>query len=193
MILWDLERPGPRGGLKANKKFLQRQHFDEIWHSDGQLAKEMGTRFVVLGSDKRLGTRSAFFKKYNFVHMSYTVERRLNILENLEHVGTNGWGKHRHNVLRKARFGLNIHQDNDLYIEPLRMALFAAYGLPIISETVYDSFPIKLLTANYDQLIDFCRLCLKDYLRLKELGKEIQYILCEKYNFGKVIKYKVKN
>lgn len=153
----------------------------------------MDSRFVVLGSDKRLGTRPAFFKKYNFVHMSYMVERRVNILGNLERVGTNGWGKHRHDVLRKARFGLNIHQDNDLYIEPLRLALFATYQLPIISETVYDSFPIKLITANYDQLEEFCRLCIKDYLRLKELGKEIQYILCEKYNFNKVVRNTVKN
>jgi len=36
LIFWDLERPKPRGGVEADKRFLDRQNFDEVWHSDYQ-------------------------------------------------------------------------------------------------------------------------------------------------------------
>src|SRR3990172_13115601 len=38
LIFWDLERPQPRCGKEADMRFLAKQNFDEIWHSDVQMA-----------------------------------------------------------------------------------------------------------------------------------------------------------
>ncbi len=51
-------------------------------------------------------------------------------------VATNSWGVERHNQLMASRIMLNIHQDMFQYIEPLRMVLAAAYGLPVLTELI---------------------------------------------------------
>ena len=66
IILWDLERPKPRGGIKADRRYLHSLGFDEIWHSDAQLAKDLGTKFVILGSDEKLDGKPFRFKRYDF-------------------------------------------------------------------------------------------------------------------------------
>lgn len=195
LILWDLERPTPRGGTKADRRLLSRQGFDEVWNSDVQLAKDLGTRFVILGSDERLGQKPSWIKWYNFAPMCYINDRREPILDRLKRVAPNGWGRERQKILSVSRFGLSIHQDSDLYMEPLRLALFAAYRLPVISEAVYDTFPLKgyLLTSPYDKLVEFCQECLLRYKELKELGKEINQKLCFDYRFKNMVKYACKN
>ena len=195
LIFWDLERPRPRLGIESDKRFLAKLNFDEIWHSDVQMAKDLGTRFVILGSDEKLGKSPFRFKQYDFVPMCYINGRRGIILEQLKRIAPNAWGKERQDILRGSKFGLTIHQDNDLYIEPLRLALFASYELPIISEEVYNAFPLSdyLLTSTYDNLVSFCLECLANYRHLKQLGKEVEQRLCFDYNFGNMVRYAVRN
>ncbi len=191
LILWDLERPKPRGGIRADRRYLHSLGFDEIWHSDAQMARDLGTKFVILGSNEKLGKSPFRFKRYDFAPMCYINGRRGAILEQLQRIAPNAWGRQRQDILRGSKYGLSIHQDNDLYIEPLRLALFASYELPIISEDTYDVPPLNeyLLTSTYDNLVNFCLKRLKDYKYMKELGKEIKQKLCFDYNFGNMVRY----
>lgn len=195
LVLWDLERPKPRGGIEADRRLLARQHFDEIWASDPQIAKDLGTRFVILGSDEKLGQKPAWFKRYNFVPMAYVNGRRGAVLEKLKGIAPNCWGKDRQKILSSSRFGLTIHQDNDLYYEPLRLALFAAYELPVISETIYDPFPLDdcLLTCDYDRMIDYCNFCAANYRQFRQFGKELKQRLCFDYRFKNTVEYVARN
>ncbi len=191
LITWDLERPHPRGGLESTKRLLHKQNFDEVWSSDYQLSKDLDSKFVILGSDEKLGKRPFLFKNYDFISLCHINGRRGRILEQLKNVASNGWGKYRQNRLRASKFGLTIHQDSDLYTEPLRLALFAAYELPIISENCYDCFPLNdlMLNATYDNLVDFCSDCLSNYKKLRHLGKEIKQRLCYDYRFKNMVEY----
>jgi len=198
LIFWDLERPRPRLGIEADKRFLDRLHFDEVWNSDPQLAKDLGTRFVIFGSDRGLGHSPAFFKKYNFAHMSYINGRRGVILEKLKGVAApNGYGPARHKILSASRFGLSIHQDNDLYYEPMRLALFAAYSLPTIIEYAYDYFPIGDCVQRFDFTnFDFAKYqdeYLKRYKEFIKLGRELHQRLCIDYRFKNVVEYVARN
>lgn len=195
VIFWDIERPHPRGGKEKAKGLLHKQNFDEIWCSDVQLARDIGARYVVLGSDEKLGARGSWYKKYDLAHMSYENGRRGAIFEQLKNVGPNGWGNKRRDILKHSKFGLSVHQDNDLYCEPLRLALFASYGLPTISESVYDPFPLAdcLLSARYDDIINFCNSCITNYKVLKDLGTLLKQTLCFDYRFVNMVEYAVKN
>lgn len=195
LIFWDLERPRPRLGIEADKRFLDSLHFDEVWNSDPQLARDLGTRFVILGSDKGLGHAPAFFKRYNFAHMSHINGRRGVILEKLKGVAPNGYGPTRHKILSASRFGLSIHQDNDLYYEPLRLALFAAYSLPTILETSYDTFPLSdcIKECDYKNLASSQDKSLKNYKRFIQIGHEFHQRLCVDYRFKNVVKYVATN
>lgn len=193
--MWDLERPKPRGGIAADKEYLKRKRFDEIWVSDAQLARDLQARFVVLGSDERLGHKPKWFKRFGFTHISYENGRRATVYEQLDRIGPNSWGSQRDKILRQTKFGLTVHQDNDLYTEPLRLAIFSAYNLPVISETITDAFPISdyLLTADYEYIAEFSKSCLKQYRQLKDLGNELTQKLCFDYKFKHMVEYAVRN
>ena len=195
LILWELERPKSRGGLKADRQFLDSLHFDEIWCSDAQMARDLSIRLVILGSDEKLGHRPFYFKQYDFVPMCFINGRRGVVLRQMKGIAPNAWGKKRENILRASRFGLAIHQDNNLYIEPLRLALFAAYELPVISEEVVDPFPLNdcLLICRYDKLINYCNFCIAAYKEFKGLGRELKQRLCFDYRFQNVVEYVARN
>jgi hypothetical protein len=137
LIIWNLERPAGSGSTGQYAKdcfeWFHSRLVDEVWVSDPALADETMLRYVVLGSDYGLGEVSED-KEYDFAHMSVTIPRRANIYKEFGSIGPNCWPPKRNDVLKKSRFALNVHQDNYPFCEPLRIALFAAYGLPIISE-----------------------------------------------------------
>lgn len=199
LIFWDLERPMPRLGIEKHKQFLDSLGFDEIWHSDPKLAKDLKTRFVILGSDERLAKTFIWERPYNFALMAYLNDRRKEIVKDIVGVAPGYWGVGRQMVLEAARFGLNIHQDDDLYYEPLRFALFAAYGLPIISEVVYDGFPLDwgLLQCNYNRLVEYCNFLASNYRNsedyYKALGNHNKRKLCYDYRFRGVVEYVARN
>lgn len=63
-------------------------------------------------------------------------------------VAPNGWGVERHRRLQQSKFMLATHQDGFPYIEPLRFALAAAYGLLVLSEYCEDLHPYKGYALN---------------------------------------------
>lgn len=193
LIQWNIERPSGSAGSVGNYARRQRQLinervFDEVWVSDRRLADETQLRFVILGSDEALGEPSQE-KRYDFCHMSYQVPRRVGVYKHFDEnrIGHNCWPPERDEVLRQSRFALNIHQDIHPFQEPLRFALFAAYGLPIISESIYDMWPWSdetMITVSYDSLVQRLRQALtEDYEPYKEMGMRAREMMCKTYRF----------
>lgn len=201
LIQWNLERPSGSAGSVGHYAARQRQliydrFFDEVWVSDRRLADETQLRFVVLGSDEGLGEPGEE-KEYSFCHMSYEVPRRSNIYKHFmtAEVGPNCWPPERDDVLKKSKFAVNIHQDIHPFQEPLRFALFAAYGLPIITETIYDAYPWSeefMLFTGYDGIVGKIKQALGDnYERWREMGFLARLRMCGEFQFGKVVRQAV--
>lgn len=211
LILWNLERPsgsaGSVGQYGRNARMLMggiwedtgqpsgMRFADEVWVSDRKLAEDQNLRFVVLGSDEGLGEPGSD-KEYNFCHMSYEVPRRVSIYKHFQNIGANSWGAERDQVLKRSKFALNVHQDIHWYQEPLRFSLFAAYGLPIISESLYDSYPWSdetMVTAIYDGLVGRMKQALtEDYAPYREMGLRARERMCGEFQFGKMVREAVR-
>ena len=196
LVLWNIERPSGSAGsvgnyAKRHRQLIYDRLLDEIWVSDRRLAEETQLRFVVLGSDEGLG-EPGNEKQYPFCHMSYEVPRRSNIYTRFNDVGPNSWPPERDEVLKASRFALNIHQDIHPFQEPLRLALFAAYGLPVVSETIFDAYPWDsdiAIFSGYDSIVSRLRQILdEDYEPYKQMGLRARERLCNEYQFGKVVR-----
>ncbi|MHC4271875.1 MAG: hypothetical protein ACYST2_06140 [Planctomycetota bacterium] len=201
MIAWNLERPAGSGSVPEYAKesmdwITKHRYADEVWVSDPALADETMLRYVTLGSDYGLGEISEE-KQYDFTHMSMPNPRRVQIYKhfNNEQIGPNCWPPKRDEVLKQSRFALNVHQDNYPFCEPLRLALFAAYGLPVISETLKNSFPYggDIQQFPYHDLAHGLKSALNDdYGKWKDMGMKLRKKLCEDLQFGNVIRQAIK-
>lgn len=212
IILWNLERPSGSSGsvgyhAEANRELIYKRYVDEVWVSDRRMAEETTMRYVTLGSHEGLGVVAPGViyahlqpgqpKHFQFCHMSYEVPRRQTIYKFFDQtqIGPNCWPPERDNVLAQSKFALNVHQDHHPFQEPLRFALFAAYGLPIISETIYDAYPWgedTMIFAGYDRLVAKVKEVISDdYFRYRELGRRAKELMCHEFEFGKVVRQAV--
>lgn len=202
IILWNIERPSGSAGSvgqygEANRELIYSRYVDEVWVSDRRLAEETTLRFVPLGSDEGLGQPGDGQKRYQFCHMSYEVPRRQTIYKffDKQAIGPNSWPPERDKVLQQSRFALNVHQDQHPFQEPLRFALFAAYALPIVSETIFDAYPWSdefMIFSGYDNLILKLREVLgDDYRKYREMGLRARERMCREFQFGKIVKQAV--
>lgn len=199
-ILWNLERP--IGWTKTlhdynvrTWKMIHDRWFDEVWISDRRLAEEAECRFVILGSHPDLGLPGPVDqKRYDIVHMSYVTNRRQSIYKRFAapQIGPNCWGEDRSLVLRASRFALNVHQDTHPFQEPLRFALFAAYGLPILSEEIFDSYPWSgetMVWDKYPNLAGHMAAMLENrYERWAQMGLRARELMCHRHQFGNVVR-----
>jgi hypothetical protein len=146
-------------------------------------------RYVTLGSDYGLGEVGED-KSYDFAHMSVTIPRRVNVYKEFNNIGQNCWPPERDEILKRSKFALNVHQDNHPYCEPLRFALFAAYGLPIISEILANGHPYSdIYQAPYHNLAGNLKSILTDdYEKWHDMGLKLRKRLCEDFQFGKVVR-----
>jgi hypothetical protein len=196
LIVWNLERPAGSGSTgnyaKDCFKWMETRIADEVWISDPMLADETQTRFVLLGSHPGLGELSDK-KSYDFCHMSLVNPRRTTIYKHFKdkfRIGPNCWPPERDEVLASSRFALNVHQDNYPFCEPLRFALFAAYGLPIISEILATGHPYNdVVTFSYHDLVAGLKVALNDdYDQWKARGAALHQRLCYDFQFGDIVR-----
>lgn len=216
LILWNIERPGGDGtvfqygqqqrylmyGLWENGEKVNEdgdtahgRFVDEVWVSDQRLADETHLRFVVLGSDEGLGSPGAD-KKYAFCHMSYVIPRREGIYSQFKNsnisIAPNAWPPERDEILKQTKFAVNIHQDQHPFQEPLRFALFTAYGLPIISEHIFDSRPWSdeyMIYSDYDNMPNKIREVLADdYEKYRAMGLRARLRMTQDFQFGKMVR-----
>lgn len=205
LIWWCLER-GPLNGDEP-------EYVDEIWISDRWYATLIPerSRFVVLGSDANLADgpmREPKDRIYAGVHLMYVWGRRQNLMERLykekvadRELGGSLWGSKRHDALSKSRFMWTVRQDDTFekkwpphvpvpvpIIEPLRFALAAAYGIPLISETAMDTYPyepgIDYVQADFWQFHNIVRQCLSEpYEKYWMMGERMRQKMCFDFNF----------
>jgi hypothetical protein len=202
LVLWCLERPSGAGGVgnyaRSNRSYIYDRYLDDVWVSDKHLASEASLTYVPLGSDYGLGEPGAVNDKiYDFTHMSAIVDRRARVY-NMFHrdsIGPNCWpwdeNPSRDEVLKKSRFALNVHQDQYPFQEPLRLALFAAYGLPVLTEEIVNAIPWNedICVFNpYDGIAGRLRQMIDNpYDRWYDMGMRARDYICKDFNFKKMV------
>jgi len=181
------------------------QYVDRVWVSDRELAKITGLHYAVLGSHPNFGEPGPVDgKRWDITHISALNGRRSWVLDDLSKnksykpevwddiISPNAWPPQRDDILKKSRFALNIHQDNGPFSEPLRFALFAAYGLPILSETILDAYPYGTDTMAFAQHHDLAntmrRMMHEPYDPWRELGLRCREMMTTEFEFGKMVR-----
>jgi hypothetical protein len=202
MIWWNLERPDvdtvpvldlPKNAVHASVDSVA-SIFDAIWVSDRYLASlnKMFT-YVVMGSDVRLANGPRMETKYDLCHMAYIWGRReiLNRLGGGWRVAPACWGVERDVVLRSSFAMINIHQTPAPAGEPLRIALSAAYRLPLITETLADPTPfhpdVHMVMMDYsraEETLTRWLTTLEGRQGLSSRGEALHQALCIDRTFG---------
>lgn len=211
---WALERPcgEPKNEkqkqdefIAGNLELLNKGYIDEVWFSDRNTAtyhKDPRAIFMPMGSDTNIfqGPKAWEIsnKRYDYIYLSYLTHRRSLVLDRLKEnfkmrERTNCWGNEREEGLRNSKFLINIHQDVHPMSEPVRLALAAAAGIPVISETIQDPFPMvpneHFIQGPWSDLLTIIKTQhTKNYHPLMEMGKKLHNLLCNDYKFGKSIK-----
>jgi hypothetical protein len=167
----------------------------EAWTGDAWHARLINARHVPIGGHigLNLDPDDCPEKEYDVVFMAYTdIHRRSMIKNALEARGLklapNGWGQERHDILARSRVMVHVHQHENIpTIAPLRWCIAAAYGLPIISESVNDRRPFgeyDFMTCDYDRLADFITAQLKEqHDDLSRYGDYLRNTLCKVLTF----------
>ena len=160
-VFWNLERPDARQkpGVTVDRIVQDyRRGMDEIfswvndiWVSEKTIAAmDKRTRYVVLGGHPELVPRGPEDSGLDVVHIGQVTPRRERLMKLLEDASFKvgygpGWGEERAARLRKARLMLGIDRVEGLHFgTPLRWAVAAAAGLPILQEEVPDPHPLAL-------------------------------------------------
>lgn len=190
---WNLERPDAEGSLPLAEVLDEARGFaDDVWVSDRYYAAmDPRLRHVVLGSDARLAPDPTPRPvAYDYTHQSYAVGRREAVYGPLRAAGLregpSGWFEARDAVLRSSRLMLNVHQTPAPLGEPLRFAVAAAYGLPLVSETLADPYPLvrgtDFLEASPGDLVAAVRGALATP-GLPRHGAALRARLCDEWTF----------
>jgi len=202
VYLWDLERPSGSGGLQNyindNNKLIEDGFLDNILVSDKRLAQDTGLKYVPLGSHPDMGYPGLFKeKRWDMVHLMCYSNRRGDpwfrdpgvIRENIDGltVAPSGWGEIKDASLKYSKFMISVHQDDSLYIEPLRLALASAYGLPVIMEKCLDASPytasMAVVQVEKDNIINTVKTLLRAYPALYHEGLLLRDKFTRKYTF----------
>lgn len=202
-IFWhNLERPGGSGSIQEYAddgwELVDRGLIDAVIVSDKHLAKETGFHYVPVGGHPEFGGLGDS-RIYDIVHMTCYSYRRSPLYygpgkEREEVYGVraapNGWGEAKHNLQLSSKFMLNIHQDADPFIEPLRFVAAACYGLPIITEMVIDAFPYRewkdYIQASLDDLEHITKKAVEEYALSdvwRNRGRELRERMTTEFDF----------
>lgn len=200
ILWWNLERP-PRDEKhtehKKEVKDLLDNYVDYMLVSDRWYKTyygEFGDRIIFhpMGIDKSLCENPwVGHNGYDFAHMSYVWGRR-DILIHLPNCLQNCWGDPRRDGLLRTKFLINIHQDQYKILEPLRFVLGISHGVPILSETINDPFPLivdqDFLMCSYEHVIlNGTRYAKESYTRFHNMAKSAYDKMIGPYGFVKGI------
>lgn len=156
VIWWSLEY----GGEYEPQIDTTGQYFDEVWASDPAWAKAHGAKMVVMGSHPDLKTNygKPALTRWQVTMLAYMTPRREVVQRQLadlrwaesEHLYP-GYGEDRDYTLMYTDLMLHVHQRDDTHaIAPQRIALAAAYQLPLICEYVADA-------GEYERYLPFVK------------------------------------
>jgi len=171
----------------------------EQWSSDLAHAARTGARFVELGSHTGLRTMwytpdtGAYNGKrvYDVTMLAYLTPRRTAIKQQLNGlrwpIDYPGSGQDRHTILERTRLMLQVHQHSSAANAPQRIALAAAYRLPVVSEW-FEAGKLEDMVAlrKYVELPNAV-VNLSD-TTLDTLAADLHEYLCHEMTFAKAIK-----
>lgn len=193
IILWDIEWRLETGGHDWGKSLLVTPPgVAEVWASDRWYADIIGAKFVPLGSHPGLVQEHRPAEPaFDITLQCYMSGRRTFMADRLMERGLSiapsKWNPDRDALLKSTTAMLHIHQwDAIKTVAPLRVAIAAAYGLPLISEQVEnrDMFDGVALFCQYEAMPDYVSTMVRRYPdRLKEHGGKLKELLCGEYSF----------
>lgn len=172
----------------------------ETWSHDAWQARNIGARYVPIGSHPNLvhaPLNGPQVLEYDVALLSYMSYRRQVVAHEMETRGMrlapNGWAAERHYILTRSKALVHIHQHDAIPgVAALRLALAAAYKMPVITETCADYGIFgqgDLLRADYGWLAEAAQqwVCRNDAKMLEEYGQSLHHTLCEVHTFRKCI------
>lgn len=167
----------------------------EVWASDPTWAKAHNAKMVVMGSHADLAPSKAAWiqRHYDVTMLAYMTPRREKVKLQLSDLAWDemiypGYDTARELQLMRSRLMLHVHQRDDVAaIAPQRIALAAAYKLPLICESVPDA-------GAYGQVIPFVayehlnaevrsRLAMMEMGYPQEGGNQLYQWLCVEHTF----------
>lgn len=201
LIWYDLE-------WRMEQPFPDVPGISEVWVADAWYAKHTGKKYVPLGSHAGLAQgydNPPLDKLYDVMLLAYLTNRRVRLImggmwEGLKidgfkelgmSIAPQGWGPERHNALKQTRLMVHIHQqDNVATIAPQRVALAAAYSLPVLCEQVeeWGIFGYShLLRADYEHLPRQAKMWTENGHQqlVADFGRALHQLLCVEQTFKK--------
>ena len=179
----------------------------DVWASDPAWAAAHDARLVVMGSHPDLAPSindvALNAERYDYLMLAYMTARRAAIgqrLSDLTHpsVAYPGYGLERDEQLFNSRLMLHVHQrDDTAAIAPQRIALCAAYSLPLVAERVPDAsvYADYVRFEDYDMLPaavrDELSGALADPLRTSR-GRRLHEWLCREHTFERAVREALK-
>lgn len=205
IVWWDLERMDSGnwelGTIQGNECVTRMtdeilEYVDHIWVSDRYFASlDLRMTFVPMGSDARLALGAPDpMKVYDVCALTYNNHRRDLIYGQMQQkwkmAPNSAWGDERDRILRRSKCMVYVHQTPMPIGAPLRMALAAAYRLPVISETLADQYPHKdghdVVLASHGEILPKTQAWLNDS-RLASVGENLYQKLCIQMPFKKCV------
>lgn len=172
----------------------------EKWTMDAWHARRIGARYVPIGSHPDLVNEplnGPCETRYEVALMAYLSGRRQWLVAELERKGLrlapNGWGMERHQTLRHTKAMLHVHQHDAIPgVAALRLAVAAAYRLPVITETCEDYGIFghsTLLMCDYGNLAAFTENWTRrnETATLLDYGHALYQLLCTEQTFRRCI------
>lgn len=196
VIWWMLERDAiDAGNLDAYQADLAL--FDALWVSDRSCVN-LHAKFehVILGGHAAFGD-PCVAKHYEVCVLAYLWGRRQRVVDELAQRGLKiapeAFGRYQQDrFVATSQLMLNMHQyDTAKIIAPIRFAVAASYGLPLITEDVRDSFPLvegrDFVSAPIEDLPDLVVAVLADHDRLRRLAVSLRSRLVLQYPFDQQV------
>lgn len=198
VIFWNLERPDEKP-VKNLVEFFRKAMSeilawaDAIWISELSLhVADPRTVFAVFGGHPGLRLAPPAEPRFDVAHMGQRTPRREALIAGLEKAGIrvspNAWGDEREAIFASSRLFLNIDRVEAFHLSsPIRWAMAAAYGLPLVTEAVIDPYPLvdgkSILSAPYASLeyLVVKALAARDLAR--EVGEQGRRVFCEEWPF----------
>lgn len=142
---WNLERSKATDPVVDMSNPTVPPGVDEVWASDRAMAQATGARYVFLGGVLNFADIDVNHRdEFQIVTLMYWSHRRQQIQHDLfsrfsvaDRAGS-CWGDARHYALNHSQLMVSAHQDDYPWSEPIKWAVAAMYGLPLLSETCAD-------------------------------------------------------
>lgn len=196
-IWWNLEYGGDYEPDLSNWQ-------GEAWASDPAWAKAHGAKMVVMGSHPDLNPYPGRPARpiHDVTLLGYMTPRRERIKQQLADLAWPaedypGYGDDRYQQLTMSRLMLHVHQRDDTHaIAPQRIALAAAYQLPLICEAVPDAgeYEHYLPFVTYDNLNGEVRsqLAMMEFGAPQARAERLRQWLCVEHTFRRCVEEALK-